>query len=85
VALESLNNVLKHSRASKARIQIEYGDEYVRMVVQDNGVGFDLVNAVDRGGHGLNTMRERVEKVGGRLEIETAQDGGTILRVEVPA
>ena len=84
VALEGLNNVLKHAQANEVQLQIEYGAQYVRMIVQDNGIGFDATSALDYGGYGLSTMRERMERVGGKLEIETVQDGGTILHVEVP-
>jgi PAS domain S-box-containing protein len=84
IALEGLNNVIKHAQASQVSVQLAYGDGATTMVVQDDGVGFDPAPAARRrGGYGLATMEERVARVGGSLQIESAPKEGTTLRVEV--
>ncbi len=85
---ESLNNILKHSQASKIWVRLFLDDERAILEVQDNGKGFDLPRrwvSLARGNHmGLIGSRERAEAVGGRLEIESAPGKGTFIRAIVP-
>ncbi|MGH3035945.1 MAG: MASE1 domain-containing protein [Gaiellaceae bacterium] len=81
---EALANVVKHARAGSATVRIEANDGTISMEVSDDGCGFDPA-AVSPGHFGLQSMRGRVEDLGGRLEITTAPGRGTALRVEVPA
>jgi signal transduction histidine kinase/ligand-binding sensor domain-containing protein len=86
IAQESLNNVIKHSRASAARFEIRKVDGIVRVILEDNGVGFDLDGAVNGSfsGFGLANLRERVRLLGGTLKIETSPGKGTRLAVDIP-
>lgn len=79
-AQEGLTNAHKHARASQAEVTLEYGEEWVRLVVQDDGQGA----AQTDGGFGLLGVRERVHLLGGRVEIRTAPGEGFTLQVEVP-
>jgi signal transduction histidine kinase len=81
VAQESLNNVLKHAHASRVRVRLDV--DRARADIADDGVGFD---ATLRGGDGfgLPGMRERVERLGGSLRVESAPGAGTLVRAEVP-
>jgi signal transduction histidine kinase len=81
---EALANVVKHARASRATIRIAATDQTVTMEVADDGRGFDPA-AVGREHFGLRSMRGRVTDLRGRLEVSSALDRGTVLRVEVPA
>jgi signal transduction histidine kinase len=81
---EALANVVKHARASSATIHIAAKDQTVSMEVADDGRGFDPT-AVGREHFGLRSMRGRVTDLRGRLEVSSAIDRGTVLRVEVPA
>jgi PAS domain S-box-containing protein len=83
VAQEALNNALKHAR--NVQVCLRFWDTASRVEVQDDGVGFDLSTAQAGGGMGLTSMKERVQKIGGRLEITTALGQGTRVVVEVPA
>jgi len=57
----------------------------VMLKIQDDGVGIALVKASrNRCGYGLTTMRERAQRLGGRLELESPANGGTMIRVRVP-
>lgn len=80
VVQEALNNTIKHAQASRVAIRLEQDGDQVVIGVQDNGVGFD--SEAEYPGHvGLHTMRERVEKMGGVLHIESTPGQGTLIRV----
>jgi NarL family two-component system sensor histidine kinase LiaS len=81
VAQESLANVARHSKASKVVVTLANDNDTVRMTIEDNGKGFD-VERVARG-VGLDSMRERMESVGGRLEISSRKPRGTRMTTAV--
>ena len=84
---ELLFNVAKHAGVSRARVSAhDTGGPTVRVVVEDEGVGFDPVAlAESTGGLGLASTRERAELIGGRVEVESAPGRGTRVVVEVPS
>ena len=63
---------------------MHFGEAATCLEVQDDGVGFDLTAARDGGGLGIPGMKERVQKIGGRLEIKSAPGQGPKIVVEVP-
>lgn len=78
VIQEALTNVRKHSGAGQATVHIGELDGTVTIVVEDDGRGFDLADALlGRDGFGLHTMRERMELIGGTLAIDSAPGRGT--------
>ncbi|MCB0189725.1 MAG: PAS domain S-box protein [Caldilineaceae bacterium] len=80
IAQEALNNVAKHSHAAQSKVALIYRDHEVRLIVQDDGRGFDVQKAPTS--HlGLGIMRERAEAVGSKLTIISKAGEGT--RVEV--
>jgi signal transduction histidine kinase len=79
---EALTNVVKHARARRAEIRVSSRENTIQVEVSDDGVGFDP--DVRAPGFGLTGMRERLELVGGRLEISSAVGRGTTLRAELP-
>ena len=82
VVQEWLNNVVKHARASTARLTVRKDGTTVRMVLEDNGVGFDPAAVMSRpGSFGLANLRERVRLLGGALRIDSAPGKGTRLSV----
>lgn len=86
---EGLANVLKHSKASHAGIEITYQKQMVKVVVKDNGVGFSvekLEAMIARGNShfGIMGMRERVELLGGRMDIESEPKAGAKLTMIIP-
>ena len=82
VALESLTNVRKHAQARTVTARIEQDDGTFRMTITDDGKGFDP--AALGSGQGLSNMRGRVERLGGRLMIESRPGSGSRLVVELP-
>jgi signal transduction histidine kinase len=82
VVQEALTNVVKHSAAAMAEVDVREGGGMVEVTVRDEGTGFD-----ERGttGFGLLGMHERVALLGGELAIESAPGGGTTVRASLPA
>jgi signal transduction histidine kinase len=85
LAQEALNNVLKHAEASQVTVDLSVDDGWVELVVGDNGRGFDPGAPPDLGGMGLANMRQRVEEVGGTLEIASTPGQGTRVKVRTKA
>ncbi len=84
IAQEALNNIVKHARATEVTISLGDCENSICLEVQDDGVGFDTQR--DFPGHlGLQTMRERVARLKGTLEIETERGRGTIVRARIPS
>jgi signal transduction histidine kinase len=94
VAREALNNVLKHARAQHVEVHLQYGApggtastaSAVRLDICDDGVGFVPPGAYDGegGGLGLRGMRERAQRIGGQLRIDSAPGQGTRVSIDVP-
>jgi PAS domain S-box-containing protein len=84
IAQEALNNSLKHAKARNLQVSLQLKHDTVRLEVLDDGTGFDPTTAEARGGLGLPGMRERVQRIGGQLQIASAPGQGTTVRVEVP-
>jgi PAS domain S-box-containing protein len=84
IAQEALNNSLKHAGAQHLQVWLQLKGAVARLEISDDGVGFDPMTARDGGGLGLRGMRERVQRIGGRLYIESAPYQGTKVAVEVP-
>jgi signal transduction histidine kinase len=83
LAQEALNNVLKHAHAGRIAVRLAVADGHATLQVADDGVGFDpSLQAAD--GFGLRGMRERAERLGGKLRIESSPGTGTRLEVDVP-
>lgn len=84
VAQEAINNVVRHSQATRTKIEIRVLPSSVAVTVQDNGIGFDSTEMSSREGVGLQGMAERASLVGGRLLVDSGHGRGTTVRLEVP-
>lgn len=86
IAQEALTNVAKHAQATQATVAVDIDEEAVRLVVADDGVGFDPAQVGGPGGRrgwGLLGMAERAEAVGGHCRVESRPQQGTRVVVEV--
>jgi PAS domain S-box-containing protein len=84
-AQEALNNVVKHARATRVDIVLEYAHAHVSLIVEDNGIGFDPSAAHSTPeGFGLIGMRERAALAGADFQIESAPGSGTTVILRVP-
>jgi len=84
---EALNNVVKHSRASNVKVTVEMKPDWVRAAVEDDGTGFDLENLLSNtsGTHfGLISMKERIDLLGGEMDIDTKPGKGTRVSFKIP-
>jgi signal transduction histidine kinase len=84
VAREALNNAARHSRASKITVRLFRNEGLIRLVVEDDGVGFDATQ-VDRDAHfGLQLIAERVEAGRGRVVVDSRLGAGTRVMATLP-
>jgi PAS domain S-box-containing protein len=84
VAQESLRNVVKHSRARSAKVELCGGEGEVRLTITDSGAGYDPDQVKEKNGLGMISMRERLRALGGRLSIQSAPGEGTRVEAIVP-
>jgi signal transduction histidine kinase len=80
LAQEALNNALKHAGAESVIIHLVEHGECLMLEIRDSGWGFDPKTLQGSGGFGLTGMRERTEKLGGQLEVESKLGQGTCVR-----
>lgn len=85
---ELLLNVVKHARTGKAQLLLKTEKRSLVVQVMDNGVGFNypeaIMKLVNNGGYGLYNVKQRVEQMGGRFDVESARGKGTKVVLEVP-
>jgi two-component system sensor histidine kinase DegS len=85
---EGLTNIKKHAGARNIKLKLETGQEHINILITDDGRGFNVeeVMALHKttSGFGLTSMKERVELIGGNLEIDSKPGKGTKLFVRVP-
>lgn len=82
IAGECMNNARRHSQTQRVELSLRHVDGEIRMEFRDWGVGFDPSS--NPGGVGLGSMRERVELLRGRVEVESAPGQGTVVKVDLP-
>lgn len=84
ITQEALMNVVRHSGASQAAVELTHSGDQINLNITDDGVGFDpAFVAVDKG-LGLISMRERLRLVGGQLSIDSKVSHGTRIQVRIP-
>lgn len=85
IAQEALNNIQKHAKAKTVSVLLEKRGNEVTLIIEDDGVGFNVKDKKNRGkGLGLTGMSERAKIVGGRLDLESASGKGTTIFARVP-
>ena len=84
IVQEALRNVIKHSGAESARVEITGAEEGLRLQISDDGTGFDPESARTRGGLGLLSMRERLRLVNGAISFMQTEPTGTRIDVRIP-
>ncbi|QPC83726.1 PAS domain-containing protein [Phototrophicus methaneseepsis] len=81
IAQEALNNISRHTTATSASVAFVHQAHYARLIVTDNGTGFDVSN-IPSHRLGLSIMRERATSIGARLEIHSQPGQGTQIQLE---
>jgi signal transduction histidine kinase/ligand-binding sensor domain-containing protein len=89
VIKEALHNIVKHSRASEVRLRIQFSEDKLDIVIDDNGCGFDP--ALARNGiagdplaDGLRNMRQRMIDIGGEFDFQSSAGNGTKIHLRLP-
>lgn len=83
IAQELLTNAVKHAKAQKVIIRLIAEEDCFCLEVQDDGLGFNLTKAEKSGGLGLQSIKERVQRINGMLTISSFPGEGTTAKVEV--
>jgi len=83
IVQEALSNTLRHAKATKMDIVLQRRGEAVRLGIRDNGVGFDP-QVKKHASYGMTSMEERVNELGGALNIASAPGKGTRIEIRVP-
>lgn len=82
---EAMANVVKHARATQVTLTMHATPAQLILAIADDGQGFDLQGAAYKtGSYGLTTMKERVDKLGGNLDVISQPGAGTTIRVHIP-
>ena len=86
IAREAMTNATRHGKPSRIRVELQKVDDVgLRLVVGDDGVGFDdELDPRNNGGFGLVSMEERAQRLAGELAIESVPGAGTRLEVRIP-
>ncbi|OZA65781.1 MAG: hypothetical protein B7X68_02935 [Sphingobacteriia bacterium 39-36-14] len=84
VIQESVNNVIKHSKASKLDISIIKSLDGIDVMIEDNGIGFNLKNANKTNGIGLSNIKSRIQYLEGTVEWNTSEKNGTLVAIFIP-
>ena len=82
IVQEALTNSVRHANANHVRVHVSGAADTLKVIVADDGIGFDSTQRVS--GLGLRGMEERVREIGGALTIKSAPAGGTTLEVRLP-
>ncbi len=87
IVQEALNNARRHASANRVRVGLQFGSEKVSLLIEDDGVGFDLAAQSvpnSEGGYGLFGMHERARLLNGEAQIESVPGWGTRVRASLP-
>ena len=85
---ELLVNIIKHAKANNIKIKIQKDGDNIRINVEDDGIGFDTSkiepNFGSKGGFGIFNIREQLSYLGGKIEIKSESERGTMVTIAVP-
>jgi len=84
---ELMVNIVRHSKASGAKMTIRRNGDILEIITEDDGIGFEnpqIVSSGGRGGFGLFNIREQLYRIGGQLKVESGEGWGTRMVIRVP-
>ncbi len=84
IVQEGLNNIAKHAKATITKLALIEKEEFILILLEDNGVGFNQEKVNVSKGNGLSNMRQRTLMLNGDFNIETRINSGTIIMIKIP-
>lgn len=81
---ETLTNIARHAAASRVEVNLKAGMEWLSLVIRDNGIGITEEQIHSHRAYGLNGMRERVQRLDGKLHINGILNKGTEIEIKIP-
>lgn len=87
LAQEAVTNAIKHAEATEINVRVEVEDDYISMIIKDNGKGFNVKTVKenrDKKSFGLIGMKERVELLEGKITVDSKKGLGTFIMIKVP-
>jgi signal transduction histidine kinase len=80
---ELINNIIKHASATEAIIQFNRDGNRLSITVEDNGRGFDTMEAAEKRSMGIETVKSRVDYLNGKMSIDSRKDIGTTVMIDL--
>lgn len=84
IVQEFINNIIKHSQANNALIQMTEKDHKILITITDNGIGFDKTKIASKNGIGINQIEARIQMMQGYFQIDSKKGNGTKINIELP-
>lgn len=84
IVQELVNNIIKHAKATQAIVQLTKDDNFLNITVEDNGIGFDVTHLTTSKSAGWVNIQNRINYLGGKLEIDSNPTNGTSIAIEIP-
>ncbi len=84
VIQELINNVIKHAQATELHIALNKTSTAITVQIEDNGIGFNLEEAMEKGGLGMKNILVRVDYLKGKVHFEANKPSGTVVQIEIP-
>jgi signal transduction histidine kinase len=84
VLQEVVNNIIKHADANEVNIQFIRHENELNLLIEDNGNGFNLQEAFDKGGIGLKNIQSRIAFIKGKVDFDSYLGKGTTVNIEIP-
>lgn len=81
---ELATNIIKHSKATEATVQLTHHDDNINIIIEDNGIGFDTTKITEAEGMGLSTMKKKVGQLNGSFTIDSTPGKGTTIIIDLP-
>lgn len=81
---ELATNIIKHSHATEATIHLTHHEDNINIIIEDNGVGFNIDEVVTDSGMGLDSIRKKASQLGGTLTIDSTPGKGSTIVIEIP-
>jgi signal transduction histidine kinase len=81
---ELITNIIKHAQADSVVIHLTQHEDTINLMVEDNGIGFDISQIKPSGGMGLHSIQKKIENLGGQVTIDSIAEKGTTIIIDVP-